>query len=182
MTLAKPFKTDNMKFVLLCLTLIISSNLLAQRNKSFEINRSDYVIAKFQNFSKTNGYQNGLQFINTSTGKIKKLEFPEDAFIQNVLEVSIDSLEINLVLVISGERPSKRAKFEEQSTIATYTPDGILINSVTINQGITDYVVNRKNGRLVIILNNDKKKSSEIEIVQTVQIFDLRTLAEIKTK
>src|SRR5687767_13360753 len=95
-----------MKHALLLLLTAIAATVSAQDKISVHYNRltelkgTAYVVATVETFDKMFGRSNSdLLFINTQTGETKKIDFSEDAYIEKLEQIRIDSLGINRVVV-----------------------------------------------------------------------------------
>ena len=139
---------------------------------------SDYA-AYYQNYginSEDAGVE--LSFINVKTGGISTETF-KGKMIKKVEVISVDSLNINYVLVHVMSGPSGNLKWPHEHQLYFYSLDGKTRKQIFLPEKmISDYVINKGAGRIVLIIRNGfseyPPKKNEIKV------FDLQTLTEIK--
>ena len=152
-------------------------------NKLIEVEGSEYVIATIENRGKmieTN--EKYLLFINTINGEAQQIDFSKDAYIGEIKQVKIDSLEINCIVV-----SARTVDLNEKKGIEWSDPTQIIILSTDGNEKtqltedkffVRTWVVNKETGKVVITghydTNNNNKydKADKNEIL----IYDLKTL------
>ena len=69
-------------------------------NKLTEVEGTEYVIARVENYGKMEGLKNRyLLFINSATGDTNRVSFPNQGYFQQLEQVKIDNLGINCLIV-----------------------------------------------------------------------------------
>ncbi len=156
-------------------------------NKLTELTGTEYVIASMENRSKIETKNKYLLFINTENGQTTQIDFPKDASIYKVEQIKIDSLGINIVLVIAKTvnlDVSKSIDWSDPSQIIILSTDGNEKMQLTEDKFfVRTWSINNKSGTIVVTghydTNNngkyDKKDKNEI------LIYDLKTL-KLKNK
>jgi hypothetical protein len=156
-------------------------------NKLTEVEGTDYVIARIENWGKGDGLKNRyLLFIDTKTGQTNQVDFPNEGYFQKVEQVKIDDLGINVILISAQtvDLDGKRGiDWNDPTQLIVFSTDGKERTQLTDSKlFVRAWVINRKAGTIVItghydINNNgkyDKTDKSEIGI------YDLKTLKLIK--
>lgn len=152
-------------------------------NQLTEVSGTEFVIASIENRGKMMDTKSKfLLFINTSTGETTQVDFPEDAGIERLEQIKIDSLGIN-VIVVAARTVDLDGKngidWNDPTQIIILSADGKEKSQLTENSFfVRNWTVNEKTGALVVTghydTNNNKKydKNDKSEI----QIYDLKTL------
>lgn len=169
-----------MKILASIIVVLFCGSLLAQNEQAIDLSNSSYVVVKYHSFSKKEAGISGLKFINTETGDLTDIKFAEHTSINTIKHINLDAVEINLVLVITGQVQRKSSEVAFESTLQIFTVDGKLVNRAIIDHQINDFVINSKTGRIVVIVDQNNFKSSTEGIEQSEMIYDLKTLRKIK--
>lgn len=152
-------------------------------NKLTEIEGTEYVIATIENRGKVFDInEKYLLFINTESGETRQIDFHKEAYIGEIKQIKIDSLEINL-LVLSARtvdlNEKKGIDWEDPTQVIVLSTDGKEKTQLTEDKFfVRTWAVNRETGRIVITghydTNNNNKydKTDKNEIL----IYDLKTL------
>ena len=154
-------------------------------NKLTEVVGTEYVIASIENWGKILETKSRyLLFINTKTGETNQVDFPNDAGIEKLEQIKLDSLNINLI-VVSARTVDLDGKsgidWNDPTQIIIISPDGKEKNQLTENNFfVRTWIINKLTGIIVITghydTNNNKKydKTDKNEI----HIYDLKTLKQ----
>jgi hypothetical protein len=152
-------------------------------NKLLEVEGTEYVIATIENRGKIfDVKENYLLFINTKNGETRQVDFSKDAYIEEIKQIKIDSLDINLI-VLSARTVDLNGKrgidWEDPTQIIVLSTSGKEKTQLTEDKlFVRTWTVNRETGRIVITghydTNNNNKydKTDKSEIL----IYDLKTL------
>jgi hypothetical protein len=176
------------QFLVITLTLL-TGYLYAQDkynyvnfNKLTEIKGTDYVIASIENRGKIETISQYLLFINTRDGKTKQIEIPKDASIQLLEQVRIDSLGINVVLLVARTvnlDNNKGIDWDDPKQVIILSTDGQQRTQLTEDKFfVNTWIINRFTGVIVITgyfdtnTNGKYDKTDRNEIL----IYDLKTL------
>jgi hypothetical protein len=168
-----------MKTLTFILIAFITVSSFSQRRSSIDIADSNWVVVKFQDFSKDGSRSSGVKFINAETGKITKVEFDDDTNIIALEHVKLDSLHIDEVVIITTKTEKKNSTLNFESKISTFSHDGKLLNSVSLDQLVNEFVINKKSGKIILISSSNRMKSSLKNDEQVETIYDLKTLKRI---
>jgi|TARA_R110002050_G_C8908367_1_gene510604 hypothetical protein len=177
------------KFLTIALTILTLTSYGQNKynyvhfNKLTEVIGTEYVIASIENWGKMLDTKNRyLLFINTKTGETNQVDFPNDARIDKLEQVQIDSLGINLI-VVAGKTVDLDGKsgvdWNDPTQIIIISPDGNEKFQLTENKFfVRTWVVNKLAGTIVITghydsNNNDKYDKTDIN---EIHIYDLKTL------
>lgn len=156
-------------------------------NKLTEVVGTEFVIASIENWGKILETKSKyLLFINTKTGETNQVDFPNDAAIEEIEQIKIDSIDLNIIIV-SARTVDLDGKYgidwSDPTQIIVLSPDGKTKNQLTENKFfVRTWTVNKLTGAIVVTghydTNNnnkyDKKDKNEIHI------YDLKTLKLIK--
>jgi hypothetical protein len=152
-------------------------------NKLTEVVGTEYVIASIENRGKMLETKSRyLLFINTKTGETDQVDFPNDAGIEKVEQIKIDSLDLN-VIVVSAKTVDLDGKngidWSDPTQIIVLTTNGKTKTQLTDNKFFArTWNINRLTGTIVVTghydINNNNKydKTDKNEI----HIYDLKTL------
>jgi len=178
-----------MRYTSLLLLAILTVAASAQDKISVHYNRltelkgTAYVVATVETFDKMFGRSNSdLLFINTQNGETKKIDFPEDAYIEKLEQIKIDSLGISCVMVTARTvnlNNNRGIDWRDPTQVIVFSTDGKEKVQLTENKFFTTYwTINYLTGAIVISghydTNNNGKydRSDKNEMV----VFDLKTL------
>ena len=152
-------------------------------NKLTEVIGTEYVIASIENrgkiFETKSRY---FLFINTRTGETKQVDFPSDAWIRNLEQVKIDSLNINLIVVEAStvDLDEKNGiDWNDPEQIIILSPDGSEKTQLTDNKFfVRTWMVNKFTGMIVVTGYYDTNNNNQYDKTDKneIHIYDLRTL------
>jgi len=152
-------------------------------NKLMEVEGTEYVIARVENWGKMEGLKNRyLLFINTKNGQTNQVDFPNEGYFQGVEQVKIDSLKINCLLV-----SAQTVDLDGKKGIGWNDPRQIIILSTDGQQKIqlTDsklfvstWVINKTTGTIIITGHYDTNNNGKHDKTDKneIGIYDLKTL------
>ncbi len=106
-------------------------------DKLKELKGAEYVIASIENRSKFAIQNKYLLFINTENREATQIDFPNDAIINKVEQIKVDSLGINKVIVIAKTvnlDGSKSIGWRDPSQIIILSTDGRRARKNTIDR------------------------------------------------
>ena len=178
-----------MRYTLLFLLSILTVAASAQDKISVNYNRltelkgTTYVLATVETYGKLfGGSSSDLLFINTLSGETKKIDFADDAYIEKVEQVRIDSLGINKIVVTANTvnlNNNKGIDWRDPTQVIVLSTDGKEKTQLTDDKFFTTYwTINYQTGAIVISghydTNNNGKydRSDKNEMV----VYDLKTL------
>jgi hypothetical protein len=152
-------------------------------NKLTEVIGTEYVIASIENWGKMLDTKSRyLLFINTRTGETNQIDFPNDARIDKLEQVKIDSLGINLI-VVAGKTVDLDGKsgvdWNDPTQIIIISPDGKEKFQLTENKFfVRTWVVNKLTGTIVITGHYDSNNNNKYDKtdINEIHIYDLKTL------
>ncbi len=151
-------------------------------NKLTEVKGTDYVIASFENLGKmVDAKGTYLLFINTKTGQSNQVDFPSEGYIEEIVQVKLDTLGINRIIV-----SARTVDLDNKNGVDWFDPKQIIVLSTDGKEEIqlTDsklfvrtWTINRRSGTVVVAghydsNNNKYDKADKNEIL----IYDLKTL------
>jgi hypothetical protein len=152
-------------------------------NKLTEVEGTEYVVARIENWGKTKGFENTyLLFIDTKNGQANQVDFPNEGSFKNVEQVKIDSLGINCILVsaqtvdLDGK---KGIDWEDPTQIIILSTDGKLKTQLTDSKlFVRTWIVNKKTGTIVITGHYDSNNNGKYDKrdKNEIGIYDLKTL------
>ena len=149
----------------LILTLIVSffvisanaqsSKIVYEYNKFIHLKETVFSVATVENRSKIgNDVKSSLLFINTLTGDTKQIEFADGARLGIIQQVKIDSLGINLVLVVANTISLDNKKdidWHDPRQIFIFSPNGENKKQLTEdNYYVISWTINEFTGTLSI--------------------------------
>jgi hypothetical protein len=174
-----------MKHTFFVILLCFSINSFSQqdvvhdyRSKAIEIKGTEYLVTE-SNVIKKSGINTSLDFINTISGEVKKVELPPGIMIQNVEQVQIPELGINKIIVTTVLHTSTETPVS--SLVFILSHDGS--DMTEIDPGarlIENHTVNTKTGKIVFFI--DARLSPGLKDAKSADrmlIFDLKTLKKI---
>ncbi|MDR1755579.1 MAG: hypothetical protein LBR65_01275 [Culturomica sp.] len=152
-------------------------------NKLTEVVGTEYVIASVENFGKIHKTKSKyILFVNTKTNETKQVDFSNDSNIRKMEQIRIDSLGINIILVIANTVDldgKKGIDWNAPTQIIVLSSDGKEKKQLTESKFfVRTWAVNQLTGTIVVTghydtNNNDKyEKTDENEI----HVYDLKTL------
>ena len=152
-------------------------------NKLIAVEGTEYVIATIENRGKlfeTNGQY--LLFINTASGETKQVDFHKDAYIGNVEQIKIDSLDINLI-ILSARTVDLNGKnsidWEDPTQIIILTTGGKEKTQLTEDKFfVRTWIVNKETGKIVVTGHYDTNNNGKYDKTDKneILIYDLKTL------
>jgi hypothetical protein len=158
-------------------------------NKLTEVEGTQYVIARIENWGKMEGLKNRyLLFIDTKNGLTNQVDFPNEGYFQNVEQVKIDSLGINCLLVsaqtidLDGK---KGIDWNDPTQIIVLSTDGKQKTQLTDSKlFVSNWIVNKKTGTIVITghydtNNNGKKDKTDKNEVGVYDLITLKLISKI---
>jgi hypothetical protein len=155
-------------------------------NKLTEATGTEYVIASIENWGKIMETKSKyLLFINTRNGETKQIDFPNDAGIENLDQIKIDSLGINLI-VVSARTVDLDGKsgidWNDPTQIIVLSPDGNNKTQLTDDKFFSrTWTVNKLTGTIVITGHYDTNNNNKYDKTDKneIHIYDLKTLKQI---
>lgn len=171
-------------FLFLCLTIFgqDKSNYV-HYNKLTELKGTEYLVASIENWGKmfsTNSKY--LLFINTKNGENTQVDFPKKAYITDLLQIKIDSLNINKVLVVANTvnlDGNKSIDWNDPRQVIIISPDGKEKVQLTEDKYfVSTWAVNNQTGAIVITGHYDSNDNGKYDKTDKneIQIYDLKTL------
>ncbi len=151
-------------------------------NKLTEVVGSEYVIASIENWGKLETKSRYLLFINTKTGETNQVDFPNDAGIEKLEQIKLDSLAINLIFVAARTvdlNGKSGIDWNDPTQIIVLSPDGKEKTQLTDSKFfVRTWIVNELTGTIVVTghydtNNNDKYDKTD---KNEIHIYDLKTL------
>ncbi|MDR1737746.1 MAG: hypothetical protein LBR66_02875 [Candidatus Symbiothrix sp.] len=179
-----------MKNLILTLIIIVSvigttraqsSKILYEYNKFIDLKGTEFTVATSEHRPKMGKVRSNLLFINTLTGTIKEIDFVEGSRLSTVQQVKIDSLGINIVLVVANTIDLDNKKdidWDDPRQILVFSPSGNDMQQLTEdNYYVNVWSINEFTGTLIVsgffdINRNRKKDKSESN---EILLFDLKT-------
>ena len=175
----------------LILTLIISclvintnaqsSKTIYEYNNFIHLKETVFSVATVGNYSKLGIMQSSLLFINTLTGDTKQIEFAEGARLGIIQQVKIDSLEINLVLVVANTvslDDKKDIDWRDPRQIFMFSPNGDNMKQLTEdNYYINSWTINEFTGTLIVsgYFDKNRNRKKDKDEHNEILLFDLKT-------
>jgi hypothetical protein len=179
-----------MKNLVLILIIIVSSiettgaqssKIMYEYNKFMDLKGTEFTVATAEHYPKTGKVRSNLLFINTLTGIIKEINFAEGSQLSTIQQVKIDSLGINLVLVVANTIAldnKKAIDWNDPRQILIFLPSGNDMQQLTEdNYYVNAWSINELTGTLIVSgffdvnRNRKKEKNESTEIL----LFDLKT-------
>ncbi len=135
-------------------------------NEIHEIEGTDYVYAGVRDNDKKGVRNKYMLFINTASGERTQVDFPKDAYVDNVTQVKIDSLDINVMVVaaktVNLDDDKKGIDWRDPKQLIVLSTDGKKKTQVTDdNYYVDNWKIIRRTGTIVItgfFDNNSNKK------------------------
>lgn len=152
-------------------------------NKLTEVIGTDYVIASIENWGKMLETKSRyLLFINTRNGETKQIELPNDARIEKMEQIKIDSLGINLFIL-----SARTVDLDNKNGIDWKDPTQILILSIDGSEKtqltessffVRTWTINKITGNVVITGHFDTNNNSKYDKTDKneIHIYDLKRL------
>ncbi|MFD2033590.1 hypothetical protein ACFSKL_02250 [Belliella marina] len=152
-------------------------------NKLTEVVGTEYVIASIENRVKMQDAKSRyLLFINTNTGEKNQVEFPNDAWIGNLEQVKLDSLNLNVIIVAARtvDLDGKNGiDWDDPTQIIILSTDGKSKTQLTDNKFfVRNWTVNKTTGRIVVTGYYDSNNNHKYDKTDKneIHVFDLKTL------
>ena len=152
-------------------------------NKLTEVEGTEFVIARIENWEKMEGLKNRyLLFIDTKNGQTTQVDFPNEGYFQKVEQLKIDSLGINCLLVsaqtvdLDGK---KGIDWNDPTQIIVLSPDGKQKTQLTDSKlFVSTWIVNNETGTIVITGHYDTNNNGKHDKTDKneIGIYDLKTL------
>lgn len=179
-----------MKKILLIILTAISLTTYGQDkynfvhfNKLTEVDGTKYVIASIENrdkmFETKSKY---LLFIDTRTGETNQVDFPSDAGIEKVEQVKIDSLDLNVIVVVARTVDldgKKGIDWNDPTQIIILSSDGKTKTQLTDDKFfVRTWTVNKLTGTIVATGHYDTNNNNKYDKTDKneIHIYDLKTL------
>jgi hypothetical protein len=152
-------------------------------NKLTDVEGTEYVIARIENYGKKEGLKNRyLLFINSVTGIANQVDFPNEGYFGKIEQVKLDSLGINCLLV-----SAQTVDLDEKKGIDLNDPTQIIVLSTDGKQKVqlTDsklfvstWVVNKKTGTVIVTGRYDTNNNGKYDKADKdeIGIYDLKTM------
>ena len=145
-------------------------------NKLTEVEGTQFVIARIENWGKMEGLKNRyLLFIDTKNGQTNQVDFPNEGYFQKVEQVKIDNLGINCLLVsaqtvdLDGK---KGIDWNDPTQIIVLSTDGKQKTQLTDSKlFVSTWIVNKETGTIVITGNYDTNNNEKKDNYKKTLIF-----------
>ena len=152
-------------------------------DKITEVEGTEYVIARIENYAKTEGLKNRyLLFINSTTGTTTQVDFPNEGYLNKIEQVKLDNLGINCLIVSAQTVDLNKKKgidWNDPIQIIVLTTDGKQKVQLTDSKlFVRTWIVNKKTGTIIIAGHYDTNNNGKIDKTDKneVGIYDLKTL------
>jgi hypothetical protein len=169
--------------ILFCTVLTSAQSKIAyEYDKFIDLKGTEYSVATVEHWSKIENVKSNLLFINTLTGETKLIDFKEGTRLRTIVQVKIDTLKINLVLVVANTVDLDNKKgidWSDPRQIILFSPNGANMQQLTEdNYYVGSWSVNEYTGTLIVsgffdINKNQKKDKNESN---EILLFDLATM------
>lgn len=152
-------------------------------NKLTEVIGTDYVIASVENRGKMLEIKSMyLLFINTRNGETKQIDLPNDARIEKMEQIKIDSLGINLFIL-----SARTVDLDNKSGIDWNDPTQIIVVSIDGSEKtqltensffVRTWAINKMTGNIVITGHYDTNYNGKYDKADKneIHIYDLKEL------
>ena len=151
-------------------------------NKLTEVVGTEYVIASIENWGKLETKSRYLLFINTKTGETNQVDFPNDAGIEKLEQIKLDSLAINLIVVAARTvdlNGKSGIDWNDPTQIIVLSPDGKEKTQLTDNKFfVRTWIVSKLTGTIVVTGHYDTNNNDKYDKTDRneIHIYDLKTL------
>ena len=158
-----------------------TSKIIYEYNKFIHLKGTEFSVATVESRSKLENRKSNLLFINTLTGASKLIEFAEGARLGIIQQIKIDSLEVNLVLVVANTVSLDNKKdidWRDPRQIYIFSPNGNDMKQLTEdNYYVHSWSINEFTGTLIISGYFDKNRNRKRDRDENNEIllFDLKT-------
>ena len=156
-------------------------------NKLTEVEGSGYVIATIEHRGKiAEKKEMFMLFINTTNGETRQVDFPKDAYIHEMKQIKIDSLGINLIVLLTRTvnlNGKMGIDWSDPMQVIVLSTDGKERKQLTDDKFfVRNWTVNKKTGKIVITGHHDSNNNNRYDKADKneISIFDLKTLALVK--
>ena len=157
-------------------------------NKLTEVVGTEFVIASIENWGKMLETKSRyLLFINTKTGEKNQVDFPNDAGIEKVEQIKVDSLDLNVIVVLARtvDLDEKNGiDWNDPTQIIILSPDGKIKTQLTESKFfVRTWTVNKLTGTIVVAGHYDTNNNNKYDKTDKneIHIYDLKTLKLIST-
>jgi hypothetical protein len=179
-----------MKYLLLTILVSLTLTTYGQDkynyisfNKLTEVEGTQFVIARIENWGKMEGLKNRyLLFIDTKNGQTNQLDFPNEGYFEKIEQVKIDSLEINC-LIVSAQTVDLDGKkgidWNDPTQIIVISTDGKQKTQLTDSKlFVRTWIVNKETGTIVITGHYDTNNNGKYDKTDKnqIEIYELKTL------
>lgn len=155
----------------------------ADFNRLTELKGTEYVLATIESVGKGFAINSRyLLFINTINGQLKKVDLPENTYIQDIEQIKLDSLNINKVIV-AGKTVnldnSKHIDWSDPTQIIILSTDGQEKLQVTEDKFfVRTWLINRQTGSIVITGHYDTNNNGKYDKTDKSEIlvYDLKAM------
>lgn len=184
---AQEARTKKHIFILLLFSIMTISAYGQQEygyfsNHLTELKGTEYVLSKEGSWGKKSAFQGHyLLFINTRNGQSKRVEFPNGTRIEYEAQVTIDSLQINKVMLVTSMTDldhSKNIDWGAPRRITLLSTDGQEKVQLTEDRFfVKNWRINNKTGNIIITGNYDTNSNGKYDKGDEDQIllYDLKT-------
>lgn len=152
-------------------------------NKLIELKGTDFVVATIENWGKMLTTNNKyLLFINTKNGQTKQIDFPNDAYIEKIEQIKIDSLGINKVIVAANTvnlDGNKSIDWNDPKQIIILSTDGKEKTKITEDKYfVSTWIVNNQTATIVMTGHYDSNNNGKYDKTDKneILIYDLKTM------
>jgi len=155
-------------------------------NKLTEVEGTGYVIASVENWGKIASHGRHLLFIDTKNGDQTRVEFSKDAFFGDVKQIKIDSLGINVVLLVAQTinlDQNKSIDWNDPQQVIILSTDGKQKAQITDDRFFTStWTVNRQTGTIVIAGHYDSNNNGKYDKTDKHEIvlYDLKAMKKVQ--
>jgi hypothetical protein len=148
-------------------------------NRFLSIKGTEYSVATVEGWSKFKRVKSNLLFINTETGETKQIDFPDDANLRTITQIKIDSLNINVILILANTidwNGKKGIEWDDPKQIFISSPSGNEMQQLTDdNYFVNAWNINEFTGTLIVSgyfdTNKNNKKDTNEE--NSILLYDL---------
>ena len=152
-------------------------------NKLTEVAGTEFVIASIENWGKMlEAKGRYLLFINTKTGETNQVDFPNEAGIEKIEQIKVDSTDLN-VIVVSARTVDMDGKngidWNDPTQIIILSPDGKTKTQLTDNNFFArTWTVNKLTGTIVVTGHYDTNNNNKSDKADKneIHVYDLKTL------
>ncbi len=154
-------------------------------NKFLNMEGTAYTVASVMSWSKLGkAVKSNLLFINTSTGDTRMIDFAEGARLNGLTQIRIESLGINLLLLVARTvdlNEKKGIGWQDPQQIFLLSPDGETKKQLTEdNFYVSTWSINQQTGTLIVAgyLDVNKNRKKDKDESSEILLFDLQTMKQ----